>query len=61
VREIADDELTLAEIPPAEANWEVIGEFSLSYNGYVTAGSFTVRKLGTGRTRIGKSLSDTFR
>jgi hypothetical protein len=42
IREIADSELELADIPPADADWGEIGRFALTYNGYKVLGSFEV-------------------
>lgn len=38
--EIADSELTLADIPPSNADWGEIEGFALTYNGYTAWGSF---------------------
>lgn len=40
MREIDDHALTLADIPPANADWGSISEFALTYNGFETQGSF---------------------
>src|SRR5262245_42902326 len=40
MREIADGDLTPADIPPADADWGAITEFALTYNGYKAWGSF---------------------
>ena len=40
VREISNRELTLADIPSPDADWGVIGEFALTYNGYDACKSF---------------------
>lgn len=40
MREIADSELMLTDIPPADADWSVIESFALTYNGYTVWGSF---------------------
>jgi hypothetical protein len=40
VREITNSELMLADIPQADADWDVIGEFALTYDGYKAWGSF---------------------
>lgn len=39
IREIADSDLTLADIPSPEADWGTIGRFALTYNGYEKCGS----------------------
>lgn len=37
--EIANSELTLAEVPAAEADWETIQRFALTFDGYKASGS----------------------
>lgn len=40
MREIANSDLTAADIPASDADWHSIGEFALSYDGYQRWGSF---------------------
>ena len=40
MREISNDDLTLSDVPQSDADWEVIGEFALTFNGYEYWGSF---------------------
>ncbi len=40
VHEIANSELTLADIPPPGASWRVVNKFALTFNGYKAWGSF---------------------
>lgn len=37
--EIANAELTLADVPAAEADWETIQRFALTFDGYAASGS----------------------
>ena len=39
-REIANADLTEADLPPPNAEWHSIGKFSLSFNGFEYWGSF---------------------
>ena len=39
MRIIANTELSMADIPAVDADWETICEFSRSFNGYVVHGS----------------------
>lgn len=38
--EIANADLELSDVPPADANWQTIGRFALSFDGYESSGSF---------------------
>lgn len=38
--EIHNRDLTLADIPPSQAGWDVIGAFALTFDGYRHWGSF---------------------
>jgi hypothetical protein len=40
MREIADSDLTLTDIPTVDATWENISKFALTYSGYEVCGSF---------------------
>ncbi len=40
MREIANRDLRLADLPPAEADWGRIAKFALTFNGYTVLGSF---------------------
>ncbi len=40
MREIANSDLTPADIPPPDADWESVGEFALTFNGFHRWGSF---------------------
>ena len=40
MREIANRDLSLDDVPPFNADWDQIGEFALSFNGYIECGSF---------------------
>jgi hypothetical protein len=40
VREIANPDLTPADIPPPDADWGTVVKFALSYNGFQRWGSF---------------------
>jgi hypothetical protein len=40
MREIADADLKVADIPSANADWRAISEFALSFDGYTACGSF---------------------
>jgi hypothetical protein len=40
MREIANENLTMSDIPSADASWEEIGEFALTFDGYEVWGSF---------------------
>src|SRR5262249_53601640 len=40
MREIANSDLELADIPPASANWDEMGAFALTYNAYKVLGPF---------------------
>ncbi|MFZ1101793.1 MAG: hypothetical protein WAN86_02790 [Hyphomicrobiaceae bacterium] len=40
MQQIPDGTLKLADIPRADADWDEIGEFALTYNGYKASGSF---------------------
>jgi hypothetical protein len=43
VREISNEELTLADIPGPSADWDEVGAFALTSNGYGVWGSFEKR------------------
>ena len=38
--EIPNNELTIDQLPPPEADWDVIGRFALTFNGYEYWGGF---------------------
>ena len=40
MKEIDNDRLTSADIPPPHAEWECISEFALTFGGYERHGSF---------------------
>lgn len=40
MREISNRDLQLADIPPPDAEWNEIGRFALTFNGYEHWGSF---------------------
>jgi len=40
VRAIANNKLTLADIPSIDADWDVIEKFALTFDGYNASGSF---------------------
>jgi hypothetical protein len=40
VRDIANKDLTLADIPSVDAGWDELGEFALTFDGYRVWGSF---------------------
>ena len=37
---ITNDKLRLSDVPAADANWDRLAEFALSFNGYEILGSF---------------------
>jgi hypothetical protein len=38
--EIGNEQLKVGDVPPADANWQTIGRFALSFDGYESSGSF---------------------
>ncbi len=54
---ISNEELSIGHLPPPSADWEVIQEFALTFNGYEAWGSFE-KAAEVANNRLGSTLTE---